>query len=227
MVSAFLSDLRRPWLWKGSGVGAGLVLGFMALVSVAAALGPGPSMEGFDESLVDAGLTLTLTAAAVVGSFAFTADYRTGCFSRRVLLFQRIPAFLGRAATTSLGALISGALVGLTFVLSGKLVDESWHVSLTVVPAFAWLAAMGSVWGFAAGSLIRSHLVSLFAVPLSLLLPEMLMGPDTTFFPVLAADWAHQSAVNIPAWGSFMGAAGWLVVVTALAFGVFLKRDLA
>lgn len=227
MVSAFLSDLRRPWLWKGSGVGAVLVLGFMALVFVAAALQPPPSMEGFDEPLVEAGLTLTLTAAAVVGAFAFTSDYRTGCFSRRVLLFQRSPAFLGRAATTSLAGVFSGAVVGLIVVLSGKLLDESWHVGLTAVPAFAGLAAMGSVWGFAAGSLIRNHLVSLFAVPLSLLLPEMLVGPDTTFFPVLAADWANQTAVNIPAWGSFIGAAGWLLVVTALAFGVFLKRDLA
>ncbi|ASN21621.1 hypothetical protein [Arthrobacter sp. YN] len=227
MVSAFASELRRPWLWKGSGVGAALVLGFMALVFVAALLESGPYTEGFDEPLVEAGLTLTLTVAAVVGSFAFTADYRNGSFNRRVLLFQRSPAFLGRAATTSLAALFSGAVVGLVVVLSGNLLDETWHVSLTAVPAFAGLAAMGSVWGCAAGSLIRNHLVSLFAVPLSLLLPEMLMGPDTTVFPVLAADWANQSAVNIPAWGSFMGAASWLLVVTALAFGVFLKRDLA
>ena len=227
MVTAFLSDLRRPWLWKGSAVGAALVLGFMALVAVAANLDTKSSLEGSDGLLVEAGLTLTLTAAAVVGSFAFTADYRTGSFSRRVLLFQRCPAFLGRAATTSLAALISGAVIGLVVVLSGNLLDETWHVSPAAVPAFAGLAAMGSVWGFAAGSLIRNHLVSLFAVPLSLLLPEMLMGPDTTFFPVLAADWANQTAVNIPAWDSFSGAAAWLLVVTAPAFGVFLKRDLA
>ncbi|MGO4145252.1 hypothetical protein AB4Y77_09230 [Paenarthrobacter sp. YAF11_1] len=227
MFPAFRSDLRRPWLWKGSAVGAALVLGFMALVAVAAALEPDSSMVGSDGLLVEAGLTLTLTAAAVVGSFAFTADYRNGSFSRRVLLFQRCPAFLGRAASTSLAALISGAVIGLIVVLSGNLLDETWHVSPAAVPAFAGLAAMGSVWGFAAGSLIRNHLVSLFAVPLSLLLPEMLMGPDTTFFPVLAADWANQTAVNIPAWDSFTGAAAWLLVVTAPAFGVFLKRDLA
>ncbi|WP_026546981.1 membrane protein [Paenarthrobacter nicotinovorans] len=227
MGPAFLSELRRPWLWKGSAVGAALVLGFMALMVLAAALEAGPTLASLGGPLMEAGLTLTLTGSAVVGSFAFTADFRTGSFSRRVLMFQRVPAFLGRAAATALAALISGALIGLIFVLAGELLGEAWQLGLPACPAFAGVAGMGSIWGFAAGSLIRNHLVSLFAVPLTLLLPEMLPGSGLPFFPVLAADWATQATVNIPAWGSFAGAAAWLLVVLAVAFVIFLKRDLA
>ncbi|MGF6834170.1 hypothetical protein QF015_002352 [Paenarthrobacter sp. TE4293] len=227
MVPSLLSELRRPWLWRGAAVGASLVLGFIALVIFAAALEPGSSLAHLDGLLVETGLTLTLTGSAVVGASAFTAGFRTGSLTRRVLLFQRSPAFRARAAATSLAAMISGAVVGVILVQSGVLLEESWHVGLAAVPAFAGLAGMGSVWGFAAGSLIRNHLVSLFAVPLSLLLPELLLEQTNAFFPVLAADWATQTAVNIPAWGSFTGAVSWLLVVTAIAFGVFLKRDLA
>ncbi|MEO3941704.1 hypothetical protein V3C41_11555 [Paenarthrobacter nicotinovorans] len=227
MGPAFLSELRRPWLWKGSAVGAALVLGFMALMVLAAALEAGPTLASLGGPLMEAGLTLTLTGSAVVGSFAFTADFRTGSFSRRVLLFQRGPVFLGRTAATALAALVSGAVIGLIFFLAGKLLDEAWQLGLPAWPAFAGIAGMGSIWGFAAGSLIRNHLVSLFAVPLTLLLPEMLLGPDSRFFPVLAADWATQATVNIPAWGSFAEAAAWLLVVLAVAFLIFHKRDLA
>jgi len=90
---------------------------------------------------------------------------------------------------------------------------------------------MGALWGFALGSLLRNHLLSLFAVPLTVAVPGLLPDPSqpmgTFFFPVLAADWAQQTAVNIPASGAFCGAAGWLVLVAAAAFTVFVKRDLA
>ncbi|SDW75461.1 hypothetical protein SAMN04487912_104328 [Arthrobacter sp. cf158] len=227
MVPAFLSELRRPWLWKGWALGIILVLGFIALLLLAACLEDGVSLAGLQGPLLEAALTLTLTGSAVVGSFAFTADYRTGGFRRRVLLFQRCPAFLARAIATTLTGFLSGLFMGLIFGLAVQVLDEEWHVRPPTILAFAGLAWMGAGWGFLSGSLIRNHLVSLFAVPLSLLLPGMLMGPQLQYFPVLASDWANQTAVNIPALGSFMGAVGWLLVITAVAFGAFLKRDLA
>ncbi|GAA3284730.1 hypothetical protein [Paenarthrobacter aurescens] len=230
VVPAFLADMRRPWLWLGSAMCAVLVLGLLGILIGMASLEP-QTPPGFDGVLLEAGLSLMLTAAAVVGSFSFTSDYRAGCFTRRVLLFQRGPAFTARAGSTVLTALLSGAAVGVLSGLSGELVARAWGVTPQTVLSFAGMAAMGALWGFAIGSLIRSHLVSLFVVPLSLVVPELLPGSlgrvKEFFFPVLAGDWAEQSAVHLTSSGSFTGAMIWLVVVTAVAFGVFLKRDLA
>ena len=230
MVSAFLSDIRRPWLWLGSAICALLVLGLVGVLLGMASLEL-QKPPGIDRVLRQAGLSLMLTAAAVTGSFSFTSDYRTGCFTRRVLLFQRGPAFAARAASTFLSALLVGATVGAMFGASAGILAGAWGFSVQTVLAFAGTAAMGALWGFAIGSLIRSHLVSLFVVPLSLVLPELLADSSGRagqyLFPVLAAEWAEQVAIHIPASGSFIGAGMWLVVVTAVAFGMFLKRDLA
>lgn len=94
---AFLSDMRRPWLWKGSAVCALLVAGLIGALVVAAAIGSkedgGQAMTGVDRTLLEAGLSLMLTAAAVVGSFSFTSDFDTRSFHRRILMFQRGAAF--------------------------------------------------------------------------------------------------------------------------------------
>jgi hypothetical protein len=230
IVAAFLSDVRRPWLWLGSAICALLVLGLVGILMGMTSLEP-QAPPGIDHVLLQAGTSLMLTAAAVTGSFSFTSDYRAGCFTRRVLLFQRGPAFTARAVSTALTAVLVGATVGVLFGVSVKLLDGAWGFTLQTVLAFVGMAAMGSLWGFAIGSLVRSHLVSLFVVPLSLVLPELLadsLGHAGQFlFPFLAADWADKAAVHIPASGSFAGAVIWLVVVTAVAFRVFLKRDLA
>ncbi len=229
-MSAFLSDIRRPWLWLGSAICAVLVIGLVGVLIGMTRLEP-QTPPGIDGVLRQASLSLMLTAAAVTGSFSFTSDYRTGCFTRRALLFHRGPAFAARAASTSLTAVLVGATVGALFGATGGILAGAWGFSVQTVLAFAGMAAMGSLWGFALGSLIRNHLVSLFVVPLSLLLPELLADSyghaEQYLFPVLAADWADQVTVHIPASGSFIGAAIWLVVVTAVAFGMFLKRDLA
>ncbi len=230
VVPALISDLQRPWLWKGSVVGALLVLGILGLFIAAAVLDPGAPTQGLDLLLLEPALSLVLTAGALVGSFSFTSDYRDGCLNRRVLLFQRGPAFTARAAATAVSALLGGATIGLVFGISGILLDDGWQPSLAAILAFAGAACMGSLWGFAIGSLIRNHLVSLFAVPLSLILPEFMSGPlgetKRFVFPVLVTEWAGQLAIHIPARITFFGAATWLVIVTAVAFGVFLKRDL-
>ncbi len=230
MVSALLSDIRRPWLWLGSAICALLVLGLVGVLICMTSL-EAQTPPGIDRILRQACMSLMLTAAAVTGSFSFTSDYRTGCFTRRVLLFQRGPAFAARAASTFLSALLVGATVGAMFGASAGILAGAWGFSVQTVLAFAGTAAMGALWGFAIGSLIRSHLVSLFVVPLSLVLPELLADSSGRagqyLFPVLAAEGAEQVAIHIPASGSFIGAGMWLVVVTAVAFGMFLKRDLA
>ncbi|MEQ4567495.1 hypothetical protein [Paenarthrobacter sp. CAP02] len=228
---ALLSDLRRPWLWKGSAISAALALGLTGMLLVAGTSEAGADSPGLSALLLEAVIPLVLTVSAVFGSFSFTADYRAGSFNRRVLLFQRRPAFLGRALSTAAAALFGGAVIGLAFGFSAAVLKVAGALSPLLVLAFAGTAVMGALWGFALGSLLRNHLVSLFAVPLSVALPGLLPDlsePVTTFFfPVLAADWAKQAAVNIPASGAFCGAAGWLVLVTAAAFTVFVKRDLA
>ncbi len=231
LVPAFCSDLQRPWLWKGSALGALLVLGLLGLFIVAASIESQAPTPSLDRVLRKTGLSLMLTGAAVVGAFSFTADYHAGSFNRRVLLFQRGPAFASRATTTILAALVSGALTGIAFGLSGIFVDGAWHLSLATVLGFSVTAGMGSLWGFALGSLIRNHLVSLFVVPLSLALPELLslsLGETgRLLFPVLATTWGENVAVNIPTFTSFAGALCWLLVITAVASWVFLRRDLA
>ncbi|MGO4588011.1 hypothetical protein [Paenarthrobacter sp. 2TAF44] len=229
MVSALLADLRRPWLWKGSGIASLLVIGLLATLVVAAILEsttPPPDLEGV---LRGAGLSLMLAGAGVMGSFSFTADFRAGCLTRRVLLFQRNPAFIARALTTALAAILSGAMVGICFGLAGGIFAQGWQVSPHVVLAFAGMAAMGSAWGFAIGSLLRSHLVSLFAVPLSLVVPQILSlgNAETYLFPFEAAEWANQAAVHIPASESFFGAVAWLLIILGAACAVFSRRDLA
>jgi hypothetical protein len=170
-----------------------------------------------------------LTGAGVMGSCSFTADFRAGCLTRRVLLFQRIPAFIARALTTALAAILGGVIVGISFGLSGTFIADGWQLSPHGVLAFAGMAAMGSAWGFAIGSFIRSHLVSLFAVPLSLVLPQILPLGDAEpyLFPFQAADWANQAAVHIPPSESFFGALAWPLIVLGAACAVFSKRDLA
>ncbi|MCR1161686.1 hypothetical protein NEK97_09465 [Paenarthrobacter sp. UW852] len=228
---ALLSDLRRPWLWKGSAISAALALGLTGMLFVAATHDAGADTTGLPALLLDAVTSLVLTVSAVFGSFSFTADYRAGSLNRRVLLFQRRPAFLGRALSTAVAALLAGAAIGLAFGFASAVLKVAGTLSPSLVLAFAGAAAMGALWGFALGSLLRNHLVSLFAVPLSValpgLLPDLSQPMTTFFFPVLAANWAQQAAVNIPASGAFCGAAGWLVLVAAAAFTVFVKRDLA
>lgn len=231
LAAAVRSDLRRPWLWRGSAISAVLALGLTGMLFVAAthdATAAGsPELPAL---LLEAVTSLVLTVSAVFGAFSFTADYRAGSFNRRVLLFQRRPAFLGRALSTAVAALFAGAVIGLAFGFSAAVFKVAGTLSPLLVLAFAGTAVMGALWGFALGSLLRNHLVSLFAVPLSVALPGLLPEPSqpmtTLFFPVLAADWANQAAVNIPASGAFCGAAGWLVLVVAAAFTVFVKRDL-
>ncbi len=228
---ALLSDLRRPGLWKGSAISAALVLGLAGMLLVAGTADAGVETPGLSAVLLEAVTSLVMTVSAVFGSFSFTAGYRAGSLNRRVLLFQRRPVFLGRALSTAVAALFTGAVVGSALGLSAAVLKVAGTPSPRLVLAFAGTAAMGALWGFALGSLLRNHLVSLFAVPLSVALPGLLLDTSqpmgTFFFPVLAADWAQQTAVNIPASGAFCGAAGWLVLVAAAAFTVFVKRDLA
>lgn len=196
--AAFSADVLRPVLWKGAVINTLPALAAMVMG-------------------VETALPLVLTVSAILGSWAFTADYRSGSFHRRVLLFQRVPAWTARGASCALAAILSGGVAGVGAGLPAAL-------------ALAGAAGMGALWGFGFGSLIRSHMVSLFAVPLTLTVPRILLGPEGQYsqfvFPVLAADWAQQAAVNIPASGSFFGAVGWLVLVTAAALTVFTKRDL-
>ncbi len=229
MLSALLADLRRPWLWKGSSVGSLLVIGLLGTLLVTASLESTTAPPGLEGVLRGAGLSLMLTSAGVMGSCSFTADFRAGCLTRRVLLFQRSPAFIARALTTALAASLGGATVGICFGLAGGIAAEGRQLSSHVVLAFAGMAAMGSAWGFAIGSLLRSHLVSLFAVPFSLVVPQVLsLGhAETYLFPFQAADWANQTAVHIPASESFFGAVAWLLIVLGAACAVFSKRDLA
>ncbi|GAA4025089.1 hypothetical protein GCM10023063_01720 [Arthrobacter methylotrophus] len=232
---AFLSDMRRPWLWKGSAIGTLLVAGLIGGLVVAAAIGPeeesGHAMTGGDRILLDAGLSLLLTAAAVVGSFSFTSDFNTRSFYRRILVFQRGAAFTGRAASTTVVALLAGTTIGVLFGLAGELGVDRWHVSTHVVVAFAGVSGMGSLWGFAIGSLIRNHLLSLFVVPLSLVLPTAVgrqLGHFVDFlFPNLLSVWAKQGALESLRLDSLAGAAMWLAFVLGAGFWVFLKRDLA
>lgn len=231
---AFLSDMRRPWLWKGSAFCALLVAGLIGAFVVAAAIGSREdgleAMTGVDRSLLESGLSLMLTAAAVVGSFSFTADFDTGSFHRRILMFQRGAAFTGRAASITVAGLVTGAIVGVLFGLSGELVANLWHVSAPAVLAFAAIAGIGSLWGFAIGSLVRNHFLSLFVVPLSLVLPAALASRLGQFadllFPNLVTDWVNQWALGRVKLDSFAGAITWLACLLGGAYLVFSKRDL-
>ncbi|MEV7606783.1 hypothetical protein AB0N65_15235 [Paenarthrobacter sp. NPDC089322] len=207
------------------------MLGFLGLLVAAVITDSDVPSQNLDRTFLGPGLSLMLTVAAVVGSFAFTSDYRAGAFSRRVLLFQRHAALVARGTTTTLAASFTGVVVGLAFGLSGTILGGAWHMSVQAVLAFAGIAGMGALWGFALGSLIRNHLVTLFVVPFSLVLQEFLADSlkptEAWLFAVQASDWASHAAFNIPASGSFLGAAGWLLVVSVAASWAFLERDLA
>jgi hypothetical protein len=172
-----------------------------------------------------------LTGGGVAGSFTFTADFRSGAFTRRILLFQRSSAFIARATTTFLATFLGGAGVGIIFGFSGAFFANAWRLELSSIIAFSGVAGMGAVWGFAVGSLIRNHLVSLFAVPLSLVLPDILASSPSEaqiyLFPIQAAEWANQTAAHIPALGALLGAVTWLLFVAGVAFLVLSQRDLA
>src|SRR5690349_13850260 len=137
MVSALIADLRRPWLWKGTGIASLLVIGLLVALLVTARLESTRAPPGLVGVLRVDGLSLMLTGAAVMRSCSFTADFRAGCLTRRVLLFRRSPAFIARALTGALAASLGGAMVGICFGLSGGIVAERWHVSPHTVLAFA------------------------------------------------------------------------------------------
>lgn len=226
--------MRRPWLWKGSTVCALLVAGLIGALVAAAATSSkgdgGQAMTGMDRTLLEAGLSLMLTAAAVVGSLSFTSDFDKRSFHRRILMFQRGAAFTGRAASITVAALVTGAIVGVLFGLSGELMASLWHVSAPAVLAFAAMAGIGSLWGFAIGSLIRNHLLSLFVVPLSLVLPAALASRLGQFadllFPNLVTEWVNQWVLGSVKLDSFAGAVIWLACSLGGAYWVFSKRDL-
>lgn len=125
---------------------------------------------------------------------------------------------------------MTGAIVGVLFGLSGELVASLWHVSAPAVLAFTAMAGIGSLWGFAIGSLIRNHFLSLFVVPLSLVLPAALASRLGQFadllFPNLVTDWVNQWASGSVKPDSFAGAVIWLACALGGAFWVFSKRDL-
>ncbi|MFP3600241.1 hypothetical protein, partial [Chryseobacterium sp. SIMBA_029] len=74
-----LSDLQRPWLWKSSALGVLVVAAFMALLVVASGFEANTPTPGTVTILLDSAFSLTLTGAAVVGSFSFTRDFGAGC----------------------------------------------------------------------------------------------------------------------------------------------------
>ncbi|WP_284978086.1 hypothetical protein [Arthrobacter sp. fls2-241-R2A-200] len=229
-VPALLSDLQRPWLWKSSALGVLVVAAFMALLVVASGFEANTPTPGTVTILLDSAFSLTLTGAAVVGSFSFTRDFGAGCIARRVLLFQRGAVFTGRAATATLATGLGGGAIGGGVWLFLSATSKPTGQGMGTVLAFVSIACIGGLWGFSFGSLIRNHLVSLFVVPATLVLPGLL--PDSLeqirplLFPVESLAWAKQLALHIPASASLLGAVDWLLMMTTAACLVFSKRDL-
>ena len=74
LAAALRSDLRRPWLWKGSAISAALALGLLGILLVAGTDGAGAETPGMSTALLEPLASLVLTVSAVFGSLSFTAD---------------------------------------------------------------------------------------------------------------------------------------------------------
>ena len=143
-------------------------------------------------------------------------------------MFRRAPIFASRAASTLLASMLAGSTVGLLLVL-GMFLIGSQPASFLTVGAFAGMAGLGSTWGFAVGSLVRSHLVAFFVVPLTLALPEFLASAGITtrfFFPALTTEWVASVAEGRTNSLPLLGSLCWLVLLLGSAGAVFSKRDL-
>lgn len=229
LSAAFITDLVRPSLWRDAAVGSLLVGALAGTLYILAYFESGPSSPGTEAVLLKSALSLVLTGSALVGSFAFTSAFRTGSLHLRVLLFQRIPAFAARAGTTMVAASALGVATAELCAALGALVSGTTGIHAPGV--FAATGCMGAAWGYSIGSVVRNHQVSLFLVPLTLVLPglaaQLMQEAGQFVFPLAAADWADRAILSQPASWSLLTSLGWLATVGAVALGVFTKRDLA
>ena len=225
--SVLSAELSRPWLWRGAGIAALIAVGLIA-IPIVSSLAHEVRVGQLGAALLGPALSVMLTVGAVLGSFAFTADFRHGSLHRRVLLFSRAPIFASRAASTFLASMLAGGAVGTVLVLIMLLVGGH-PTNFFAAGAFAGVAAVGSMWGFAVGSLVRDHLVAFFVVPLTLALPEFLSGAGRTtgfFFPVLTSEWSTSVAEGRINSMPLLGSLCWLVLLLGSAGAVFSHRDL-
>ncbi|QQQ61872.1 hypothetical protein [Paenarthrobacter ureafaciens] len=225
--SVLSAELSRPWLWRGAGIAALIAVGLIA-VPIVSSLAHEVRVGQLGAALLGPASSVMLTVGAVLGSFAFTVDFRRGSLHRRVLLFSRAPIFASRAASTFLASVVAGGAVGAVLVLLMLLIGGH-PTSFFAAGAFAGVAAVGSMWGFAVGSLVRNHLVAFFVVPLTLALPEFLAGAGITtgfFFPVLTSEWSTSAAEGRINSMPLLGSLCWLVLLLGSAGAVFSQRDL-
>lgn len=175
--------------------------------------------------------------AAVYGSFRYTIDRRDGVVAQRLMLQSRWVTLLVRVPASAVG----GAIVALAGVVGGH---AALALSMGGIPAE--VAAIGSalalgavtaLWGMGLGILVRSHLVALFVVSLSMgaaILVAMFWNAGAAYLPLLALLAALR--FDVAAGGitpqhsldpsvAVLVAVGW-VLAALLAGGVsFLRRD--
>ena len=207
---------------------AALVAVVLIAIPFVAAIGSGAVAGQLGSVIQRPALSVMLTVGAMLGSYTFTADFRHGSLHRQILVFGRGRIFACRAAATFLASTLTGSAVGSLLVPALCMLDRH-AASFFSIRAFAGMAALGSAWGFAIGSLVRNHLAAFFVVPLTLALPGFLDGAGFTtrlFFPVLTAEWSVSVAEGNIKSLPLLGSLSWLVLLLGLAGAAFSKRDL-
>ncbi len=198
-------------------------------IPVSSAGAPLPVRELALAALAPVSVGNVAVICGIYGAFRYTSELDRGIVAQQTVQSRRLPILLSRAVFV----LSFGCLMGLLGVV------VSWaticiSIGPVALPAnmIGWAAfsgALTSFWGLSLGVLIGRHLVSLFAVPLSLAftIPLSQWNEGLASLTPLGTQLA---AVDGSSWLS-PGGALWLALCWVVAFGsaalvVGLRRDL-
>lgn len=206
-------------------LGASIALALPASVREA----PGSVLNALRETLGASVLRNAVVLSALYGAFRITSDLDRGVIAWRGTLTRRTPLLVSKLMLVVPGggavAVVTVGSAGVAFSLA---TDQA---NVGGLGRAALAGALGSLWGFAVGVLVRRHLLALAVVAATLGAATLLdtgsaavrswlaLTPLVSFTDVGSIEPAE------PLW-SVLRSVGWVAAATAAALIVFRRRDL-
>lgn len=232
-IRALSAELRRlrgdalPWML--------LLLTVLPAVSLAASLpaevreAPSPVRRALLDAVASSAVGGLLLFAALLGALAVALAARTGVLARELMCGSAVCVFVARGfsgvfASTLFGVVGVALLDAVSYGVSGEVLMEP---GMSVRSVGAVIGA--GLWGYLIGVIVRSPILVLFVVPLSLVPGELFAGAlprVTEFLPhpvMLSLAGASSGGVDGP--GAAALVAAWFVGLGVLAVLVVRHRD--
>lgn len=227
------SELRRlggdPLLW------AVVPLALLSAVSLIASLpsavrsAPEAAVDALSATLGESLLGGFLLIGAVLGALGVALSDRAGVLAREHLFTSSAVLFGARSVSAAMSAAAFGtvsiAVVQITFAAFAGRALFSWQTAASAVAA----TAAAGLWGYLIGLLVRSPVLVLFVVPVTLS-PALFLGDVAPELARLLPFRALRAATGVSAadLDQPIGAAvvlAWLAILAGAAITVLRRRD--